>query len=232
MSPVLVRELRKGSWYVVVRYKGRKYVRKVAESKKKADDIKRDLEKLINENGYAALDKFKPKGSVHGWTVNKYADKWLGEIKKSGLKPSTIDSYESNIRLHIKPHFGDLPLIDVSYGRVKEFVADRMEAPYEYGSKKKDKRPKRAYSRDSIRIMVATLRSMLEEAVRDELLENNPCHGLGRLFGSQKTQRKTRPIFARRPPCARIYSRGMDALNHGPIQNRDEDRRSDRASMG
>ncbi|MBN2317943.1 MAG: site-specific integrase [Acidobacteria bacterium] len=189
MSPVLVRELRPGKWYLVVRHKGRRYVRKVSESKKRAEEIKRDLEKLIAKDGYSALAGFRAKGKTFGLTVSGYADRWIRELEKSGLKPATIASYESNVRIHIKPQFGNLPLADVTYGRVKEFINDKLEQPYEYGSRKPDERKKRSYSRDSIRIMVATLRAMLKEAVRDEIIESNPVSDLGRFYSAADRMR-------------------------------------------
>jgi integrase len=180
MSPILVRELRTGSWYLVIRHKGKKYVQKVAESKKAAEDIKRDLEKELQFRGYGALDKFKPKPRGYALTVSAYADRWISELKSSGLKPSTVDSYELQIEKHLRPHFGDLALSEVTYSRVKDFIADKLTSTY--ARSLKEGAAQHAYTKDSIRIMVAALRAMLEEAVRDELLESNPVHGVGRFY--------------------------------------------------
>jgi len=181
---VKVRELRPGSWYIVVHHKRKRRTWKVAEGKKRAEDIERDLKKLIAKSGYESLSRFKATGKAHGFTVEKYADKWIKELKKSGLANATVESYESNLRIHIKPHFGNLPLVDVTYGRVKEFVNDKLAQSYKCGSATQENRPERSYSQESIRIMVATLRSMLGEAVREELLEFNPVHNLGRFYSA------------------------------------------------
>jgi integrase len=137
--------------------------------------------------GYGALEAFKPKGKGQGLTVSGYADRWIAEIKKSGLKPSTIDSYTLQVEKHIKPFFGDLPLSDLSYGRVKEFVNEKLRSTYAKSDKEGAKQY--AYTKDSIRIMVAALRAMLEESVREEVLDSNPVRGLGKFYSSAKKLR-------------------------------------------
>jgi integrase len=187
MTPIRVKQLRPGSWYIVVRHQGKKFVRRVADTKKKAEDIVRDLEKELQFRGYGALDAFKPKGKSHGLTVSNYSDRWIEELRRSSLKPSTVDSYALQVTRHIKPFFGELPLADVTYGRVKEFINDKLNSTYTKSAIEGAKQY--PYTKDSIRIMVATLRSMLEEAVRDESLESNPVHGLGKFYGAAKRLR-------------------------------------------
>lgn len=194
MSPILIRQLRPGKWYLVVRYKGRKFVRKIAENKKDALEIKKDLERELSFRGYAALDAFKPKGKAHGLTLAKYADQWIGQLKASGLKPATVDSYELQIERHIKPFFGDLALTDVSYSKVKDFVNDKLTSTYARSDREDANRYH--YTKDSIRIMVATLRAMLEEAIRDELIESNPVHGLGKFYGGAQKLRDNPDPFS------------------------------------
>ncbi len=191
---IKVKQLRPGSWYLVVRWKGRKFVKRVADSKKSAEEIAKELTRELQFRGYGALDAFKPKGRGYALTVSGYADRWIEELKKSGLKPSTVESYESNIRLHIKPHFGELPLADVTYARVKEFISDKLGGSY--SRTQKENAARYSYSKDSIRIMIATLRAMLEESVRDELLDSNPVHGLGKFFGSAKKLREQPDPFS------------------------------------
>ncbi|HSW40828.1 MAG TPA: tyrosine-type recombinase/integrase [Acidobacteriota bacterium] len=190
MSPVTVREFkhRPGSWYLVIHHDGKRHTFKAGETKEEALKLKRDVDRLILERGYSALDAFVPRGKAHGWTVATYAEKWLEEIGESGLRKASIASYESNIRQHIQPYFDNLPLIDITYSRVKEFVTDKSKATYTRS--RKEGARQYSYSKDAIRLMIATFRAMLEEAVREEIIKVNPVHGLGRLFSSAKKLRE------------------------------------------
>ncbi|MBN1567970.1 MAG: site-specific integrase [Acidobacteria bacterium] len=191
---IKVKQLRKGSWYLVVRWKGKKFVKRVADTKKQAEEIQKDLERELQFRGYGALEAFKPKGKGHGLTVSSYSDRWIDELKRSGLKPSTIDSYELQLTRHIKPFFENLPLADITYSRVKDFINEKLHSTYTKSQKEGAKQY--PYTKDSIRIMVATLRAMVEEAVRDELLESNPVHGLGKFYGAAKKLRDNPDPFS------------------------------------
>lgn len=184
---ILVRELYPGSWYLVIHFRGRRIQRKVADNQKDAEKIMRELEVELQFRGYGALDRFKPQSRSGEGTVSGYADKWIGELRASGLKPSTVDSYEDNLEHHIKPFFGSLLLIDVTYSRVKDFISDRMATPFKRS--KKEGAKEYHYSKDSVRLMVATLRAMMEEAVREEILEENPIHNVGKFYGAARRLR-------------------------------------------
>ena len=55
-------------------------------------------------------------------TVTEWSDRWLRT--KSHLKPKTLAGYESNLRAHILPAFGDHQLRHVERMAVEEWVAD------------------------------------------------------------------------------------------------------------
>jgi integrase len=44
------------------------------------------------------------------FTVGQYLDEWFRECVKNRLKPSTVQDYEQQIRLYLKPHLGRIPL--------------------------------------------------------------------------------------------------------------------------
>ncbi len=180
MTPILLKELRPGKWYIVYHANGRRWVRKVSDDKAEAERIRADLEKKRLKDGYRAMSAFKIRGSASALTVGAYADKWIAEIEFSGLKSSTKQSYALQVDKHIKPYFGEMPLDDLTYGRIKEFINDKMGSNYAR-SKKEGARIYR-YSRDSIRIMISTLRAMLSEAVREDLVDANPVRMLGRFY--------------------------------------------------
>ena len=173
MTPILLKELRPGKWYIVYHANGRRWVRKVSENKTEAERIRAALEKRLLASGYRSIAAFKISSRSSALTFAAFADQWLIEVKNSGLKPSTKDSYELQVRMHLKPYFGDLPLADLSYTRVKEFIADKLSSSYavsRVGSVPKAGSPVRPYSKDTIRLMIAALRAMMEEAVREGLI--------------------------------------------------------------
>jgi integrase len=85
-----------------------------------------------------------------------------------------------------------VPLLvsDIDYATVKAFLISKREATYssgrfrnlekkrKYAAKAEDK----SYSRDTIRIMVMTLRALLNEAVREKLLQDNPVKDLAAFY--------------------------------------------------
>ncbi len=43
-------------------------------------------------------------------TLSECLDRWLIDYMKPNLRPGAYQSYETNLRLHVKPHIGHIPL--------------------------------------------------------------------------------------------------------------------------
>jgi hypothetical protein len=69
-----------------------------------------------------------------------------------------------NQRKHIVPVFGNTPLDVLDYSRIKSWII-RMSGKY---------------SKDTVRLMIATLRVMLQEAVNEGILASNHVTKFGR----------------------------------------------------
>lgn len=87
--------------------------------------------------------------------------------------PTTQETYESRIRLHIVPEIGDIPLNKLTqndlqqfYGRLKKNGRKRFTEKYGEG-----------LSDRMVRMCHATCRSALEKAVQDGLIRVNPAIG-------------------------------------------------------
>jgi integrase len=93
-----------------------------------------------------------------GWTLRSYADRWLETVARARLKPATWTNYSHAARVHIGPSLGSVRLGSLTRGRVRRFLAERTEA---------------GLAANSVRFIHTTLRTMLAEAVRDELVERN-----------------------------------------------------------
>ena len=108
-------------------------------------------------------------------TVEGYGAHWLA-MRAPDLKPRTVQSYRDVLRLHVLPTLGEKKVRRLVKGDIKALlVAKRGDG----------------YSRDSVRIIHATLRAMLAEAVEDGLLTANPAdkiHRRLRLVASAKAR--------------------------------------------
>ncbi|MFC7326280.1 tyrosine-type recombinase/integrase [Marinactinospora rubrisoli] len=98
--------------------------------------------------------------------VGAYLDEWAKGLR---LGASTVSGYEKNIRLHIRPALGALPLASVTGARISAFYRE-LES-----SGRKDHRPGEGLSARSVRQIHTILHKAFGVAVRDGLLIRNPA---------------------------------------------------------
>ena len=60
-------------------------------------------------------------------SFNDYADEWFSEVQQSNRSVRTIESYESILRNHIRPHFKQLKLREISEEDATKFVLKLRE---------------------------------------------------------------------------------------------------------
>lgn len=96
--------------------------------------------------------------AVESWTIERYAEHWIKDNISARLRPSTVSSYRETLRLHVLPILGRTTLRALTPAQVRALLATKTAA---------------GLSPRSVRIVHGTLRSMLGEAVRDELVERN-----------------------------------------------------------
>jgi integrase len=183
---IKVRELRPGRWYIVVHGKGKRITKLVGGSKTEAEDYARELRRELKLQGLSALDVLKVLPSPE-LTVGRYAARWEVEVVKTALKKSTTSSYLSHLKNHIRPAFENYALGEITYGVLKDFVTEKVTKEFS---------PGRRYSKDTIRIMVATMRALMEEAKNDGLIEANPVTNLGKFFRAAKSKREEPDPFS------------------------------------
>ncbi len=97
-------------------------------------------------------------------TVAAYAERWISLITHT-VKPRTLESYASTLRLHLLPLFGAWRVQHLDKGGIKAMLADKLAS---------------GLSRNTVRIIHATLRAMLRAAVDDGIMPVNPAEKLGR----------------------------------------------------
>jgi integrase len=185
---VHIREIYPGKWYLRISYK-RIRKTKACGSKESAISLKKKLDTALELYGLDALrviEEAKEREQTVRRsepaaipTVDEYQKKWQAEQEKTDLKRSTKESYAYLLKKHVVPAFGTERLDAIDYPKLKAWVIAQAEE----------------YSKDSVRLMLAVLRTMLQEAVNEGILPANPVVKLGKFYRSaRKVKEKVDPF--------------------------------------
>jgi len=167
-------------WYVYVNYHGRRKNRCVG-TREAAEKVRREIEARLALGDLAFLnDGGKPVP-----TFKNYADGWLDNYAEVECKPSTKRSYEQLLRLHVTPRFGQKKLTDIRRDEVKRFLAELSQVSHEVDGVRSPK-----FSKNTLRLIVCSLRTVLNAAVEDGIIESNPAAKVGRFAKSEKPVRQ------------------------------------------
>jgi integrase len=96
--------------------------------------------------------------AVESWTLERFAGHWLKDVVGPRLRPSTLSSYRETLRLHVLPTLGRTNLRALTPTHVRTLLANKVAD---------------GLGARSIQIVHSTLRTMLSEAIREELIERN-----------------------------------------------------------
>ena len=95
-------------------------------------------------------------------STGRWLRSWLA--RRVDLRPSTWRMYESHLRLYLLPGLARISLAELSDGQIRRMVAGASAGH----------RPGRSLSAATLVRVLATLRSALNAAVREGLVESNP----------------------------------------------------------
>ncbi len=116
-------------------------------------------------------------------TLAAYVERWRSLLTRH-LKPRTLASYTETLDLHLLPAFGTTRVRDLERGTIKAFLASKLAT----------------HQRNSVRIMHATLRVVLNAAIDDGLILANPAARLGKqlaLIEAKKVRQERIKAFDR-----------------------------------
>ena len=165
-----VRQRKDGRWEgrIVIGYDDNGYPKTKNVLAKTKKECVEKLQKLKEECGGLKPEKVRPEMPFGDWLTY-----WYENHSKPKIRPTTQETYESRIRLHIIPEIGDIPLNKLTqndlqqfYGRLKKSGRKRFTDKYGEG-----------LSDRMVRMCHATCRSALEKAVQDGLIRVNPAIG-------------------------------------------------------
>lgn len=91
-------------------------------------------------------------------TLGQWLDTWLQGYKKARLRPTTFSSYEQQIRVHIKPAVGLIPLRDLRPDHLQWLYSQKLDS---------------GLSPTSVRYIHHVLHAALEQAVKNQLVVRN-----------------------------------------------------------
>jgi integrase len=101
-------------------------------------------------------------------TVAQWLRYWLSVIEQR-IRPTTYKAYRDHVRLYLIPHLGLIPLRRLSRRHVVRMFTTATRRRTRYG------KPISAATLERIR---ATLRAALNEALREDVITDNPARGL------------------------------------------------------
>lgn len=117
-------------------------------------------------------------------TLGEYLARALPDYAtERGLKATTVASHETHIRKHIVPALGAVPLKDLTVAQVSAWQAEMLRKmvrrgkapkPAKAGEPAKPEKPAKPLSPKRVLNARMTLHTLLEEAVRKELIPSNP----------------------------------------------------------
>lgn len=151
-----------GRWYVATHYKdasGKRRQKSHGGFRTKAE-AREHLNAVLAE---MASGRYVPpsKDTVGQFLVNR----WLPAVQGS-LRPSTFDSYERNIRVHVLPRLGSLRLQDLSTAHLQTLYGELLESGRATGEG--------GLSPRTVRYIHRTLKKALSDAVAWSLISVNP----------------------------------------------------------
>src|SRR5262249_43956631 len=159
---VRVREKVEGSgvWWVFVS-QNRVRQSKCVGDKKAANAVASELRKRISEGTF----KLAPRGR----TFETIAKEWLEQVAElRGIRPTTHENYQSGTTQHLTPYFGAKPVGEITAGMIEAFISTKLKPGG--STRNEDKALSRAY----VRLLLVTLRMILQKAVKSGEIDSHP----------------------------------------------------------
>jgi integrase len=164
----------KGAWWLSINHQRRRKMVRVGTGptgKRAAEHAKIKIEARLAEGDHSVLDRMAPSMVP---TLREYATQWLDKDAALRLKPITIERYRSTLEQQLFPAFGDCRLNDVTRTALKTQLA-----AWRTNGKVRGSGPLRP---GSVKLLVAVLRTILNNAIEDGVLTANPAVRLGRFI--------------------------------------------------
>ncbi|MGD0915060.1 MAG: site-specific integrase [Thermodesulfobacteriota bacterium] len=163
---VTVRQKVKGKgqpWWVFIVHNGNRTSRRVG-TKDAAVEVATKVQARLQLGEFDFEEEKKEE--KRDPTFKEYADSWININAPAECKESTVASYDDLLRIHVLPEFGVLNLKEINRGKIKDFIASKINT---------------GYSASSVTHMRNLISNVLNKAVDDEVIPANPALRLGKI---------------------------------------------------
>lgn len=171
----------RGVWGVFVDHKRQRVAKKVGD-RQAAEQVKRDLDEELARRDFKLPDR--------GLIFKALAEEWIEKypVTRTTISATTMENYISFTRKHLIPHFDSMPVVDIDYLKLENFIAEKR------GPKGSVRFPGKPLSDQSLRVGLVALRLIMDRAVRvHKVLTVNPAMGVAR-FGQSNKEDKVDPF--------------------------------------
>jgi integrase len=172
---VIVRQKVKGRgkpWWVFIAHKGQR-ASKLVGDKDAAEEVASTIRAQIQLGTYS-FEEEKPIP-----TFKEYADSWIKTTIPATCKPSTTRDYQDILRIHVLPVFGDMKISEITRGKVKDFLLEKVN---------------QGYAGSTVTHMKNAISGILNKAVDDEVIPANPAHRIGRIIKAKDYKEDMDPL--------------------------------------
>lgn len=166
---VTVRQKVKGKgnpWWVFISHEGKRTSRMVGD-KAAAEDVASSIRAKLKLGQF----DFEPEKKSSIPTFKLYAESFMDAYSAMNHKQTTRDSYQSVLENHLYPIFGDKPLDAITKKDVKDLIHKKM---------------KQGLAPNTVKNIKGYLSCILNEAVDDEIIVNNPALKTGKLIKKKR----------------------------------------------
>ncbi len=134
----------------------------------------------LRKNVQAKLDKYKADVLLdvyvqpNAMTLKEWVKHWLDTYKKPSLRPTTFNTYQTLLKVHITANLGDKKLQEVTTDDLQRLIVDMKSSP----RTKKD--------------IFSILKSCLAKAIEKNYIKKNPVNGIE----LPKVEKKERAVLS------------------------------------
>ncbi|MBC8392187.1 MAG: hypothetical protein H8E17_06455, partial [Deltaproteobacteria bacterium] len=172
---VKVRQKEKGKgspWWVFISHSGKRASRKVGD-KKAAETVASEIRAKL-QLGEFGFEEQKPVP-----TFKEYSDSWIKTTVPATCKDSTLNDYRDILRIHVLPVFSDIKITDITRGKVKDFLLDKINS---------------GYANSTVTHIRNVVSGVINKAVDDEVIPANPAQRLGKIGKTQNRKEIIDPL--------------------------------------
>lgn len=126
------------------------------------EELNDNIVRLYVEYGmidkFIHIDRSSKTGKTEVPTFKVYANKWFDTYKKPKLKPTTLQGYRSNLKMHLFPAFGEMRLDEITVDTVQQFLNDRVDL-----------------AKNTVHTMFVLFSEIMDSAFEDRYITSNPA---------------------------------------------------------